>query len=60
MGALLATMQNWMDNIQVPMPGYRDRVAHVCLRDDEGGMNLDMPGRVIAALGDRGAGRRAS
>jgi hypothetical protein len=25
------------------MPGFRDRIAHVCLGPDEGGLNLDMP-----------------
>ncbi len=58
LAAILDTMQNWMDNSQLRMPGYRDRVAHVCLRATEGGMNLDMPREVVAALGDRG--RRAA
>jgi hypothetical protein len=36
-------MQNWSDNMQTHLPGYRDRVLHVCLKPDEGGMNLSMP-----------------
>ena len=31
------------DNAQAKMPGFRDRIAHVCLGPDEGGLNLDMP-----------------
>jgi hypothetical protein len=39
------------------LPGYRDRVAHVGLGPDEGGLNLAMPPERIAALAGRG--RRA-
>jgi hypothetical protein len=35
-------------------PGYRDRVAHVSMSKDEGGMNLAMPPPTIAALTARG------
>ncbi len=52
---IVDTMQNWRDNIQLKVPGYRDRVAQVHLRDEEGGINLTMPPEVIAALGARGA-----
>jgi len=55
--AILDTMQNWQDNTQSRVPGYRDRLVHISQRDDEGGMNLDMPAPVIARLADRG--RRA-
>jgi hypothetical protein len=47
-------MQNWMDNTQLRVPGYRDRVAHVQLTSDEGGINLNMPTERIAALTERG------
>lgn len=53
-GAILESMQNWQDNTQMRMPGYRDRVAHVGLGPDEGGLNLDMPPERISALSDRG------
>jgi hypothetical protein len=51
---ILDTMQNWTDNAQLRVPGYRDRIVHVSLADDEGGMNLNMPPPVIAKLGARG------
>ena len=50
-------MQNWMDNAQSTVPGYRDRIVHIRHAKDEGGMNLVMPPQVIEALTDRG--RRA-
>lgn len=58
--AILGTMQNWVDNTQMRLPGYRDRVVHVHLTDDEGGMNLAMPPERIRALTARGqaAGRK--
>lgn len=58
-GAIVGTMQNWVDNTQMRLPGYRDRVVHVHLTPDEGGMNLTMPEERIAALTARGqaAGR---
>lgn len=54
LGAIMGAMQNWQDNTQMKMPGYRDRVAHVGLGPDEGGMNLAMPPERIAALSARG------
>jgi hypothetical protein len=53
-GAVFDAMQNWYDNAFLPAPGYRDRIVHVCQADDEGGMNLEMPPEVIAALSERG------
>ena len=55
--AILDTMQNWMDNSQSTVPGYRDRIVHIRHSKDEGGLNLDMPPGAIEALSDRG--RRA-
>ncbi len=51
--------QNWMDNEQVRVPGFRDRIVHITLRRGEGGINIDMPPRVIAEMAERGraAGR---
>jgi hypothetical protein len=58
--AILHSMQNWTDNLQVVQPGYRDRVVNVHLADSEGGMNLQMPAGVIRRLTERGrcAGER--
>jgi hypothetical protein len=59
-GAILNTMQNWVDTAQTLLPGYRDRVIHIHLTPDEGGMNLNMPEERITALSKRGqsAGRQ--
>ncbi len=59
-GAIMKAMQNWVDNRQMRIPGYRDRIAHVVLCPNEGGMNLSMPAEVIQNVSDRGgeAGRR--
>jgi predicted acylesterase/phospholipase RssA len=52
--AILGAMQNWSDNTLLKVPGYRDRVVHVSLAENEGGMNLDMPSPLITELGRRG------
>jgi predicted acylesterase/phospholipase RssA len=52
--AILDTMQNWVDNRQLQVPGYRDRVIHISHNDKEGGVNLDMPTDVLAKLSERG------
>jgi hypothetical protein len=58
--AIVRTMQNRVDEAQMRVPGYRDRVAHVSLSDKEGGLNLDMPPPVLGKLTQRGlfAGRK--
>lgn len=60
LGALFTSAQTWHDNAFLRLPGYRDRVAEVWLRPEEGGMNLEMPAETIRGLIDRGreAGRR--
>lgn len=60
LGTIVNTMQNWVDNSQMRLPGYRDRVVHVHLTPDEGGMNLAMPPERVKALTKRGlaAGRK--
>jgi hypothetical protein len=52
--AIVRTMQNRVDEAQMRVPGYRDRVAHVSLSDKEGGLNLDMPPTVLGRLTTRG------
>jgi predicted acylesterase/phospholipase RssA len=63
MGGFLATildlMENWVDSMQITLPGYRDRIVELRQRDDEGGMNLQMPDATIQALADRGAAAAA-
>ena len=58
--AIARTMQNRVDEAQMRVPGYRDRIAHVSLSPTEGGMNLKMERQVIDRLAKRGmfAGRR--
>src|SRR5262249_32054383 len=53
---LFDTSRNWRDNLQLNVPGYRDRVVHIGLDPArEGGLNLDMPRDIITLLTDRGA-----
>ncbi len=54
LAALKNTIQNWSDNDQMRVPGFRDRVVHVSHNKAEGGLNLAMPANVIDALGRRG------
>jgi predicted acylesterase/phospholipase RssA len=55
LSAIVQTMQGWVDNTQLRVPGYRDRVAHIFHRADEGGLNLNMNPAVIDRLSRRGA-----
>jgi hypothetical protein len=52
--SIVRTMQNRVDEAQMRVPGYRDRVVHVSTSQLEGGMNLNMPPPVIDALTARG------
>jgi hypothetical protein len=52
--ALFDTARNWSDTELTAMAGYRDRIVHVKLAENEGGLNLNMPPEIIQALGDRG------
>jgi len=52
--AIVRTMQNRVDEAQMRVPGYRDRVAHVSMGKEEGGMNLTMAPETIAVLTARG------
>jgi hypothetical protein len=54
-GTIVSTMQNWQDQMQLVMPGFRDRIVHVCHTDQEGGMNLNMPTEIITVLANSGA-----
>jgi len=46
--------RNWMDNLQSMVPGYRDRLVHVYLDKQEGGLNLNMPVEVLKDLSGYG------
>jgi len=58
-GGIVRTMQNHVDAALAHQPGYRDRIVHVHVARDEGGMNLTMSPEVIESLTRRGqaAGR---
>ncbi len=59
-GALLNVLQNWNDNLQIPLPGYRDRILHISMNEaEEGGLNLHMPPPVIQRVAARGAAAAA-
>jgi predicted acylesterase/phospholipase RssA len=53
-GAIFRTTRTWRDSMQSAMPGYRNRIAQVRNRRNEGGTNLFMPCEVIASMALRG------
>jgi predicted acylesterase/phospholipase RssA len=53
--AIIGTMQNWRDSMQTILPGYRERVVHIRLNKEEGGLHLSMDRDVIKGLTDLGA-----
>ena len=53
-GQIKDTMQNWRDNLQTELEGYRERVCEVRFKADEGGLNLKMAPPAIQALMERG------
>jgi predicted acylesterase/phospholipase RssA len=52
---LIDAAKDWQDNLQSTLPGYRDRIVHVGLKSDEGGLNIAMPPKLVLALGQYGA-----
>lgn len=59
-GAILTSARVWQDTLQSVLPGYRERIAHVALDKEEGGLNLNMPRDRIERLTEYGdiAGQR--
>lgn len=59
---LLDTAKDWQDNLQSILPGHRDRIVRIDLKDDEGGINLTMPPETVKRLNDLGvlAGKRVT
>jgi hypothetical protein len=51
---LLDAAMSWQDNLQSTLPGYRDRIVHVGLKSDEGGLNITMPPDLVHTLGTYG------
>lgn len=52
--AIKDAMQNWRDNAQAQLPGFRDRVIAIKLAQGEGGLNLTMDAQKIEGLNQRG------
>jgi hypothetical protein len=52
--AIKDAMQNWRDNAQARLPGFRDRVVNLELAANEGGLNLAMTSQKIEELSNRG------
>jgi predicted acylesterase/phospholipase RssA len=48
-------MENWRDNAQARLPGFRDRIIHIKLAKNEGGLNLAMDEEKVRELTERGA-----
>jgi predicted acylesterase/phospholipase RssA len=55
LGSIVTTMQNWRDNMLLRLPGQRDRIAHVLLEGEEGGLNLVMKKEMIDRIAAKGA-----
>jgi hypothetical protein len=53
-GSIMNTMQNWNDQMQIVMPGFRDRIIHISHRANEGGLNLNMDPQIIRVLANSG------
>ena len=47
---LLMSAKDWQDNLQRTLPGYRERIAHVVLKPEQGGLNLAMSEATIRKL----------
>jgi hypothetical protein len=52
---LIDAAKDWEDNLQSTLPGYRDRIVHVGLEPNEGGLNINMPNELVRRLGNYGA-----
>ena len=52
---LIDAAKDWQDNLQGTLAGYRDRIVHVYLKPEEGGLNVVMPSALVSALGEYGA-----
>ena len=53
--SIIFSAKDWQDNLQSAQQGYRERIVHVALKPDEGGLNLDMPSTTIGLLSKYGA-----
>jgi hypothetical protein len=51
---LVNSAKDWQDNLQGVLPGYRERIVHVVLKPDEGGINLNMDAATVTKLAKYG------
>jgi predicted acylesterase/phospholipase RssA len=51
---LVNSAKDWQDNLQSTLPGYRERIVHVVLKPDEGGLNLTMSEATVKKLVEYG------
>ncbi|MEH2509431.1 putative acylesterase/phospholipase RssA [Nitrobacteraceae bacterium AZCC 1564] len=51
---LVDSAKDWQDNLQSTLPGYRERIVHIGLTPNEGGLNLAMDNKAIQQLADYG------
>jgi hypothetical protein len=50
LGAIVGAAKDWQDVMQGVLSGYRERIAHVALTAEEGGLNLTMPEAKVRLL----------
>jgi len=53
-GEIIDSARNWVNSLQSVVPGYRDRIVHVYLTKEEGGLNLNMSAKLVANLSQYG------
>ncbi|WP_424626906.1 hypothetical protein [Bradyrhizobium sp. SYSU BS000235] len=51
---LIDSVKDWQDNLQSTLPGYRERIVHIGLVPNEGGLNLAMSDDTIKQLAEYG------
>ena len=51
---LVDSAKDWQDNLQSTMPGYRERIVHIGLAPEEGGLNLAMDNTTVQQLAEYG------
>lgn len=57
---LVDAAKDWQDNVQGTLAGYRDRIVHVNLKPDEGGLNVAMPPSLALTMATYGAAAGAT
>ncbi|WP_315835876.1 patatin-like phospholipase family protein [Bradyrhizobium prioriisuperbiae] len=51
---LIDSAREWQDNLQSILPGYRERIVHIGLKPEEGGLNMAMDEQTVHDLVDYG------